>query len=303
MIQVDVDDSRLGRNRPVDVAVLADAKAFLVSLLERLKGARSGMPLAERRRAVAELAQDKQANRGLLDAMLAKQGAPMLTAHAPAICRRVFDDDAIVVFDGGNTAIWGNFFSEIRVPNTQLATAHFGHLGAGVGQALGAAVARPGKQVYCLIGDGAMGFNMQEIETAVRHGLPVIFLVCCDRQWGMVKINQFVQLIAVCYDASARTGRASTPTSARSPGMRPSRWAHGERVGPAGWAGAAAPARALLGDPRRRRSAAPAGTTQYFRTCTGPAGVRRRAPPRSPPAAGSGKDRDEDRSPSTAACS
>ena len=65
-----------------------------------------------------------------------------------------------------------------------------GHLGAGVGQALGAAAARPDKQVYCLIGDGAMGFNMQEIETAVRNGFKVIFLVFADKQWGMVKINQ-----------------------------------------------------------------------------------------------------------------
>jgi acetolactate synthase-1/2/3 large subunit len=59
-----------------------------------------------------------------------------------------------------------------------------------VGQALGAAAARPEKQVYCIIGDGAFGFHPQEVETAVRNGLKVIFLVCCDKQWGMVKINQ-----------------------------------------------------------------------------------------------------------------
>jgi acetolactate synthase I/II/III large subunit len=69
-----------------------------------------------------------------------------------------------------------------------------GHLGAGVGQALGAAAARPDKQVYCLIGDGAMGFNMQEVETAVRHGYKVVFLVFADKAWGMVKINQMFAL-------------------------------------------------------------------------------------------------------------
>jgi acetolactate synthase-1/2/3 large subunit len=96
----------------------------------------------------------------------------------------------VVVFDGGNTAVWANFYHRIRVPNTQLSTHHFGMLGAGVGQALGAAVARPGSHVYCIIGDGAFGFHPQEIETAVRNNLKVIFLVCCDKQWGMVKINQ-----------------------------------------------------------------------------------------------------------------
>ncbi len=57
-------------------------------------------------------------------------------------------------------------------------------LGAGLGQALGAKVAFPGRQVYCIIGDGAMGFHPQEIETAVRNELPVVFLVLCDRRGG-----------------------------------------------------------------------------------------------------------------------
>jgi len=194
LIQVDIDDSRIGRNRPVDLAVLGDAKVFLAELLPRLRDRAGNMPLADRRQTVSKLAEEKAANRATLDAALANRDAPMITGHVPAVCRRVFEDDAVVVFDGGNTAVWGNFFTELRVPNTQLSTAHFGHLGAGVGQALGAAVARPGKQVYCIIGDGAMGFNMQEVETAVRHELPVIFLVCCDRQWGMVKINQMFAL-------------------------------------------------------------------------------------------------------------
>jgi acetolactate synthase-1/2/3 large subunit len=193
-IQVDIDEACLGRNRPADLAVHGDVKVFLRGLHDRLRGRQADMPLAQRRATVTELARQKAEARAALDQVLANQQAPMITGHAAAICRRVFDDDAVVVFDGGNAAVWANYFTELRVPNTQLSTAHFGHLGAGVGQALGAAVARPDTQVYCLIGDGAMGFNMQEIETAVRHGLRVVFLVCCDRQWGMVKINQMVAL-------------------------------------------------------------------------------------------------------------
>ena len=195
VIHVDVDDARLGRNRTVDLAVLADAKLFLRALADRLEHER-GMEsvVAARRAAVARLAEDKQRERTTLDSVLENRGVPMITAHVPAVCRRVFSDDAVVVFDGGNTAVWGHSFTEIRTPNTVLQTAHFGHLGAGVGQALGAAVAYPDRQVYCLIGDGAMGFNMQEIETAVRHGLKPVFLVVCDRQWGMVKINQMFAL-------------------------------------------------------------------------------------------------------------
>jgi len=110
------------------------------------------------------------------------------------VCREVLADDAVVVFDGGNTAVWGNFYYQLRSTNCQLSTHHFGMLGAGVGQTLGAAVARPNKQVVCIIGDGAFGFHPQEIETAVRNGLKPVFIICCDKQWGMVKINQHFAL-------------------------------------------------------------------------------------------------------------
>jgi len=236
MIQVDIDDTRLGRNRPVDLGILADVKVFLTRLLDQLQARKSTMPLDERRKAIEALAAEKAADRARLDTVLANRDAPMITGHVPATCRRVFDDDAVVVFDGGNTAVWGNFFTELRVPNTQLSTAHFGHLGAGVGQALGAAVARPDKQVYCVIGDGAMGFNMQEIETAVRHNLKVIFLVCCDRQWGMVKINQMFALEPVREMFKTALGPDRSRTINTDLGeiawdqLAESMGAHGERV-------------------------------------------------------------------------
>jgi acetolactate synthase-1/2/3 large subunit len=107
-----------------------------------------------------------------------------------SICREVFDDDAILVADGGNAAIWANLYHEIRAPHSLLSTYKFGMLGAGIAQTLAARVACPDRQVYCIIGDGAMGFHPQEIETAVRNNLAVVFLVLCDKQWGMVKVNQ-----------------------------------------------------------------------------------------------------------------
>ncbi|MFZ1983302.1 MAG: thiamine pyrophosphate-dependent enzyme, partial [Desulfatitalea sp.] len=196
-IQVDIDEERLGRNRANELAIVGDVGVFLRMLLARLEDATARMRLEERRTVVAELAQLKQTDRAKLDEMLAMPAQPMISCHVPAICRQYFRDDAVVIFDGGNTAVWGNFYTPILTPNTQLSTPHMGHLGAGVGQALGAAAARPDKQVYCLIGDGAMGFNMQEIETAVRNNYKVIFLVFADKAWGMVKINQMFALQAV----------------------------------------------------------------------------------------------------------
>lgn len=188
-VQVDIDEAVLGRNRPVDVAIQADVKTFLrhlVITLDQHKGASS----TRRRNEVKRLRDLRDAHRKQLDETLADVSDPMVTAHVGAACREVFQDNAVMVFDGGNTAVWANFYTQILTPNTALGTAHLGHLGAGVGQALGAAVARPHAQVCCVIGDGAMGFHPQEIETAVRHDLRAVFVVCSDRQWGMVKLTE-----------------------------------------------------------------------------------------------------------------
>ncbi len=234
MIQVDCDEDVLGNNKPVAVAILADVKLFLRALRKCLEGLEGDFSLAARRRIVAQLINHRDKDRAKLDEKLSDRSSPMITAHVGKVCREIFEDDAVVVFDGGNTAVWGNFYYQVRRPNTQLSTHHFGMLGAGAGQALGAAVARPDKQVFCIIGDGAFGFHPQEIETAVRNNLKVIFLVCCDKQWGMLKINQQFSLKPVMTMIKKDLGPGETINTdlgeiafdelARSMG------AHGERV-------------------------------------------------------------------------
>jgi acetolactate synthase-1/2/3 large subunit len=209
-IQVDVDEQKLGRNHPTELAVQADVKAFLQELLAVLREGGGG-PVESRRARVAELQAKRDAHRATLAEALEDRAAPMLTAHVGVACQQVAAADAVRVFDGGNTAVWGNFYSTIRTPNTQLGTHHMGHLGAGVGQALGAAVARPRSQVFCIIGDGAMGFHPQEIETAVRNELRVVYLVCCDEQWGMVKLTQSMGLDPFKTVAKKLLGPAGEP--------------------------------------------------------------------------------------------
>ena len=109
---------------------------------------------------------------------------PMNPAHVAHVCQQVFPEGTTLVADGGNTAVWAMMFHEMRVPNTLLSTFKFGMLGAGVAQALGAAIARPGQPVCCIIGDGAMGFHPQEIETAVRNGLRVVYSSCSATSSG-----------------------------------------------------------------------------------------------------------------------
>jgi acetolactate synthase-1/2/3 large subunit len=190
MIQVDIDEEYLGRNKPVDLAILGDIKLFLEQLYVELKNQESKIDIISRRSVMESFLKKKNKEREKLDEHLYDFSVPMNTAHVAHICKQVFEEDAIAVFDGGNTSVWGQFFYKCTHPGSGISTPKMGMLGAGVGQSLGAAVAFPNRQVYCIIGDGAMGFHPQEIETAVRNDLKVIYLVVSDRQWGMVKMNQ-----------------------------------------------------------------------------------------------------------------
>jgi acetolactate synthase-1/2/3 large subunit len=194
LIQVDIDEDILGMNKAMTLGVLADARAYLAALLTELESRASVGDVARRDAKVAEYGLQMAKNRAELDKNLSKSAEGVHPSHVATTCQRVFDDDAILVIDGGNTAVWANFYHQVRAPNTVLTTPKLGMLGAGVGQALGARIACPGKQVYCIIGDGAMGFHPQEVETAIRNDLPVIYLVVCDRQWGMVKMTQQFQM-------------------------------------------------------------------------------------------------------------
>ncbi|HEX7385601.1 MAG TPA: thiamine pyrophosphate-dependent enzyme, partial [Burkholderiaceae bacterium] len=188
-VQVDTDGETIGQHRPADLGVLADAKLFLAALAAEL-ARRGGGEHGPRREALERWRKQMARDRERWDRALAERQSPMNPAHVAHACAEVFPADAVQVADGGNATIWTMFHWQVRQPNTLLSTFKFGMLGAGVAQALGAAAAQPGRPVCCIIGDGAMGFHPQEVETAVRNHLPVVYLVLCDKQWGMVKMNQ-----------------------------------------------------------------------------------------------------------------
>jgi acetolactate synthase-1/2/3 large subunit len=194
LIQVDLDEDVLGQNKPVDVSVVADIQSFLSALLSELKARAASPNLAKRRAKLEEYGTAKREGHAVLAEMLERETEGVNSARVARVCRDIFDDDAVLVADGGNATVWANMFHEVRAPHSMLSTFKFGMLGAGVAQTLAAKVAFPKRAAYCIIGDGAMGFHSQEVETAVRNDLPVIFLVLCDRQWGMVKVNQEITL-------------------------------------------------------------------------------------------------------------
>ena len=204
LIHVDIDGANLGVHKPADLAVEADAKAFLTALAPRLEARKSEIATeARKKRALGYRMAFFQAAKAHFD-MLSDMSVPMFTPHISVACRQVFPDETTFVIDGGNTAVWASGFMQFRKPNTAISTFKFGMLGAGVAYALGAAVADRKRPVCCIIGDGAMGFHPQEIETAVRNALPIVYVVVCDRQWGMVKMTQSLQIDAAKTQANKR---------------------------------------------------------------------------------------------------
>ena len=190
VIQVDIDGDVIGNNRPVDLAIQADVGVFLDAVLAEQKRGPLAPARAERTKWLERLRKAKAKRRAQLDKFLKKDTLPLHSSHVSGTCQAVLGDDTVLVIDGGNTAIWGNFFWEVRTHNSVITTPKMGMLGAGVSQAVAAKVARPNAPVVCIIGDGAMAFHQQEVETAVRNELNVIWVVLCDKQWGMVKMNQ-----------------------------------------------------------------------------------------------------------------
>ncbi len=96
-------------------------------------------------------------------------------------------DDAVVIGDGGDFVSFAGKFVEPKRPGCWLDPGPYGCLGAGLGAAIGARIARPSSQVVLLLGDGAAGFSLMDVDTLVRHNLPVVMVMGNNSAWGLEK--------------------------------------------------------------------------------------------------------------------
>ncbi|GCD88288.1 acetolactate synthase [Nocardioides sp. LS1] len=96
-------------------------------------------------------------------------------------------EDAVVIGDGGDFVSFAGKFVEPTRPGGWLDPGPYGCLGAGLGSAIAARIARPDAQVVLLLGDGAAGFSLMDVDTLVRHGLPVVMVMGNNSAWGLEK--------------------------------------------------------------------------------------------------------------------
>ncbi len=99
----------------------------------------------------------------------------------------LLEPDAVVIGDGGDFVSYAGKYVEPQQPGGWLDPGPYGCLGTGLGYAIGARVARPASQVVLLLGDGAAGFSLMDVDTLVRHGLPVVMICGNNGIWGLEK--------------------------------------------------------------------------------------------------------------------
>jgi thiamine pyrophosphate-dependent acetolactate synthase large subunit-like protein len=176
-------------NRKPDVAAIGDAGALLVDL------ARDGAGDPARRADwVAQLRARDAARETEIETQAAERGEFVNPIALLRALDREAGDDAVFVADGGDFVATAAYVLRPRSPLSWLDPGAFGTLGVGAGFALGAALARPGSEVWIVFGDGACGWGLAEFDTFVRHGIPVIAVVGNDGGWTQIAREQVKML-------------------------------------------------------------------------------------------------------------
>ena len=180
VIRVDIDPAGLGHNREIDVPIVGDARAVLEQLLAQARGTIDPKRYGPWVGKLRVLDGEKSAEQ---DKAMSTDQVPI---HPLRLCKEVRDfvrRDAIVVVDGQEILNYGRQSIPTFVPGHRLNSGAFGCMGVGLPFGLGAKVAKPDAQVLVLHGDGSFGLNAMEIDTAVRHRIPVVVVISNNGGW------------------------------------------------------------------------------------------------------------------------
>jgi acetolactate synthase I/II/III large subunit len=209
LLQVDSDAFEVGRNRAVAVGILGDLGAATAQL--NATASRESWPNWSAWR--DELQAARRAFRQELESLAASDSNTPI--HPVAVFRaaeHALPPDATLLFDVGDFGLWGRAFMMAETPGGWYWPGPLGHLGTMLPMAIGAKVERPESPVVCFCGDGAVGFYFMELDTAVRHNLPIVVVVGNDAAWGIDRSFQLAyygrlvgtELRAIRYDQLAR---------------------------------------------------------------------------------------------------
>ena len=182
-IQVDAVPARVGWHVDAEIPIVGDPKLVLRQLRERA----AALGVQGRASAwLAEVATVRSQFEQALREQEAQVGAavPIHPARLTRELLEVMDRDATLVVDSFTLSGWLSQWFAARFPGQIIDAGPLAPVGHGIGMGIGAQLARPGKQVVVVIGDGGLGIGGMEIETALKHKLPVHTLVWNNSSWG-----------------------------------------------------------------------------------------------------------------------
>jgi len=176
-------------NRRPDLAAHADPLLFLSSLAAAPPGG-NGL-VSDWIARLSERDREREGEIGRMAGEASKAINPLALLER---LDRALGEEDIVIVDGGDFASSAAYIVRPPAPLSWLDPGVFGTLGVGAGFAIGAKLARPDSRVWIIYGDGAAGYSLQEFDTFVRHGLPVIAVVGNDAAWTQIARDQLEYL-------------------------------------------------------------------------------------------------------------
>ena len=184
-IQIDIDPTRIGLRHPADVGLAGDCRSVLRALI----------PLIQRKtdRSFLEKSQKRMATwNQLMEERGTRADMPMKPQVVTYNLNKLLDDDAIVSSDSGTIATWTARYIEMRGEMKFSLSGLLATMANGLPYSIGAAIAYPGRQVVCIVGDGGLTMLMGEIATLVKYNLPVKVIVIKNNVLGEIKWEQVV---------------------------------------------------------------------------------------------------------------
>jgi thiamine pyrophosphate-dependent acetolactate synthase large subunit-like protein len=177
--RIDIDPEEMGNSaRNIDIPVVGDCKSVLQQLCEAVD-----TKTADRFQAWRQKLADGEAKKRM------RAGGNYPTdgdIHPLRLCEEIknfMQREAILSVDGQEILNFGRQSIPTFVPGHRLNSGPFGTMGVGLPFAVGAKAAKPDAQVICLHGDGSFGQNAMELDTAVRHKLPLLCVISLNGGW------------------------------------------------------------------------------------------------------------------------
>lgn len=185
--QIESNPEEIGRVRMADLPIVADAGVTLDALLAAAEG--EDWP---KRTEWAALLHGFRGNARKAFADAPKETRPGMIhpGHAVAAVMDALPKGTAVVADGGEAGNWVGDLVRSPGAGQHLRCGYLGCLGISPGFAIGAARADPSRPVVCFAGDGGAGFNIQELDTMMRHKLPIVTVILNNAEWGMSRNAQ-----------------------------------------------------------------------------------------------------------------